>query len=132
MGRADDRPTGRPFLRRKRLVTYLLDTAPFLWAVSDPGKLSPKARALIDSRKHPLLVSVASLWEVVIKAQKGFLGLQDPPAWLEAGLGSIDAEVLPVRAAHVYAIGRLPMIHKDPFDRLLVAQASIEGWTLIT
>ena len=114
------------------MVTYLLDTAPFLWAVANPGKLSPAVRKLIESRKHRVVVSVASLWEVVVKAQKGLLHLADPPRWLEAGIGSIEAEVLPIKAAHVYAVGQLPAIHKDLFDRILLAQAASEGWTLIS
>ena len=114
------------------MVTYLLDTAPFLWAVASPEKLSPTVRRLIEGRTHPLFVSVASLWEVVVKAQKGLLPLEDPPRWLEAGLKSIEAEVLPIKAAHVYQVGRLPMIHKDPFDRLLLAQAVSEGWVLVS
>jgi PIN domain nuclease of toxin-antitoxin system len=114
------------------MVTYLLDTAPFLWAVASPEKLSPAVRRLIESRKHPLFVSVASLWEVIVKTQKGLLHLEDPPRWLEAGLKSIEAEVFPIKAAHVYQVGRLPMIHKDPFDRLLLAQAASEGWVLVS
>ena len=114
------------------MVTYLLDTAPFLWAAAAPEKLSPAARRLIESRKHPLFVSVASLWEVVVKARKGLLPIDDPPRWLAAGLRSIDAEVLPIKVAHVYQVDRLPMIHKDPFDRMLVAQAASEGWDLVS
>ena len=113
-------------------MTYLLDTAVFLWAVASPQKLSPAVRRAIESGKHPLAVSVASLWEVVVKAQKGLLHLEDPPRWLEAALKSIEAEVLPIRPAHVYQVGRLPMIHKDPFDRLLLAQAASEGWVLVS
>ena len=113
-------------------MTYLLDTAVFLWAVASPEKLSPAVRRAIESGKHPLAVSVASLWEVVVKAQKGLLHLEDPQRWLEAGLKSIEAEVLPIRPAHVYQVGRLPMIHKDPFDRLLLAQAASEGWVLVS
>jgi PIN domain nuclease of toxin-antitoxin system len=114
------------------MVTYLLDTAPFLWAVADPEKLSARVRKLMDSRKNPLFVSVASLWEIVVKAQKGLLPIEDSPRWLDAGLASIEAEVLPIKPAHVYRVGQLPMIHKDPFDRLLLAQTACEGWVLIS
>lgn len=113
-------------------MTYLLDTAAFLWAVSDPAKLSPAARTLIESRRHPIFVSVASLWEVVVKAQKGLFHLDDPPVWLEAGLQSLQAEVLPIRPAHVYMVHQLPMIHRDPFDRILLAQSASEGWVLVS
>ncbi len=114
------------------MVTYLLDTAPLLWAVAEPAKLSKTVRKLIESRRHRLFVSVASLWEVVLRAQKGLLHLEDPQSWLEAGMRSIEAEVLPIKAAHVYAVGHLPAIHKDPFDRILLAQAASEGFTLIS
>jgi PIN domain nuclease of toxin-antitoxin system len=114
------------------VVTYLLDTAPFLWAVGNPERLSTTARKLIEDPKNALLVSVASLWEVVVKAQKGLLSLNDPPVWLQAGIASLGAEIMPVRAAHAYSVGQLPMIHKDPIDRLLVAQAVCEGCVLIT
>ena len=114
------------------MVTYLLDTAPFLWAVTSPEKLSARVRKLIDNRKNPIVVSVASLWEVVVKAQKGMLPIDDPPRWLDAALASLEVDVLPLKAAHVYTVGELPMIHRDTFDRLLLAQAANEGWSLIS
>jgi PIN domain nuclease of toxin-antitoxin system len=113
-------------------VNYLLDTAPFLWAVNEPDRLSRKAHSIITDRKHGLLVSVASLWEVVIKAQKGLLPLANPTRWLEAGIASIEAEILPIQAAHAYGVHILPPVHRDPFDRLLVAQAVTENLTLVS
>jgi PIN domain nuclease of toxin-antitoxin system len=113
-------------------VTYLLDTAPFLWAATAPAKLTPKVRRLLENRRHTLAVSAASLWEVVIKSEKGMLAIPDAPQWLAAALRSLDAEVLPIRAPHVYAVHRLPTIHRDPFDRIILAQATVEGWPLIT
>ncbi len=114
------------------MVTYLLDTAPFLWAVSSPQSLSAKVRRLIEGGKNSIVVSAVSIWEVMIKAQKGLLPIPNPAQWLEAGIKSLDATVAPVRPAHVYALDRLPAIHKDPFDRLLIAQAIAEGWILVT
>lgn len=114
------------------MVTYLFDTAPFLWAVSSPQSLSAKVRRLVESGKNSIAISVVSLWEVTIKAQKGQLPISQPALWLEAGIKSLDAMVVPVRAPHIYAIERLPPIHKDPFDRLLIAQAMAEGWVLVT
>lgn len=113
-------------------MTYLLDTAPFLWAASSPHSLSVKVRQLLEDGKDSIVVSVVSLWEVTIKAQTGKLPIPNPPKWLEAGIKSIDATVAPVRPAHVYALDRIPSIHKDPFDRLLIAQAMAEGWILVT
>jgi PIN domain nuclease of toxin-antitoxin system len=114
------------------VVTYLFDTAPFLWAVSSPQSLSAKVRKLIEGGKNSIVVSVASLWEVMVKAQKGLLPISQPALWLEAAIKSLDATVAPVRATHVYALDRMPAIHKDPFDRLLIAQAMAEGWVLVT
>jgi PIN domain nuclease of toxin-antitoxin system len=114
------------------VVTYLLDTAPFLWAASSPQSLSVKVRRLLEGGKNSIVVSVVSLWEVMIKAQTGKLPIPNPPKWLEAGIKSIDATVAPVRPAHIYALDRMPSIHKDPFDRLLIAQAIAEGWILVT
>ncbi len=114
------------------MVTYLLDTAPFLWAVSSPQSLSSKARRLLESGKNSIVISAVSLWEVMIKSQKGQLPIPQPALWLEAGIKSLDATVAPVRAPHIYALERLPSIHRDPFDRLLIAQAIAESWVLIT
>jgi PIN domain nuclease of toxin-antitoxin system len=114
------------------VVTYLFDTAPFLWAVSSPQSLSAKVRKLIEGGKNSIVVSVASLWEVMIKARKGLLPISQPALWLDTAIKSLDATVVPVRATHVYALDRMPPIHKDPFDRLLIAQAMAEGWVLVT
>ncbi len=113
-------------------MTCLLDTAPFLWALLEPARLSPAARRVLENRAHSVMVSSASLWEVVVKAQKGQLPIDRPVSWLEAGLRALGADALPIRAAHIYFLAGLPPIHKDPFDRILVAQASVENWPLIT
>ena len=75
---------------------------------------------------------MASLWEIVVKADKGALPINNPPQWLESAVRSVGAEVLPIRAEHAYEVHRLPAIHKDPFDRIIVAQAAVEGWRLIS
>ncbi|HEY1338961.1 MAG TPA: type II toxin-antitoxin system VapC family toxin [Bryobacteraceae bacterium] len=113
-------------------MTYLLDTAPLLWAVLSPEKLSKPARQALETNRNELVVSVVSLWEVVIKAEKGSLPISDPPHWLERAVGELHGRILPVHAAHIYQLHTLPSLHRDPFDRLLVAQAAVEGWTLIT
>jgi PIN domain nuclease of toxin-antitoxin system len=112
--------------------TVLLDTAPFLWALTDPAKLSPAARETIADGGWRIVVSAVSLWEVVIKSQKGLLPIADPAKWLETGLRALEADLLPVKPAHVYAVAGLPDIHKDPFDRMLLAQARTEGWPLVS
>lgn len=113
-------------------MTYLLDTATLLWAVAAPDRLSARSRKLIEAGTHTLVVSIASLWEITVKAQKGLLAMSDPVVWLKAGVSSVNAELISIHASHVYALNQLPDIHRDPFDRILIAQALTEGWPLIT
>ena len=113
-------------------MIYLLDTAPLLWSVLSPPRLSKAARQALETGRNELIVSVVSLLEVMIKAQKGALPISDPASWLDRAVGELHARILPVQAAHVYALHTLPGIHRDPFDRLLVAQAAVDGLTLIT
>ena len=108
----------------------LLDTSTLLWILGAPERLSGQARARIDEGEN--LVSVASYWEVVIKVQKGGLTIPDVPTWWRRALEASNARVLPIRASHVTALLPLPEIHKDPFDRMLVAQAIAEGLAIVT
>lgn len=110
----------------------LLDTHLLLWAAATPEKLPEAARAIIEDEASQLLFSAASIWEVSIKA-----GMQRPdfavePAVLRRGLLDHGYEELAIRSAHAAAVYLLPKLHKDPFDRLLVAQAGHEGVTLLT
>jgi PIN domain nuclease of toxin-antitoxin system len=113
-------------------MKLLLDTHLLLWAAGDPNRLSASARSLIDNTENELLFSVASIWEVVIKRGLGRNDFQVDPRLLRRGLLDNDYSELPILSNHVVAIDGLPGIHKDPFDRILVAQASIEGITLLT
>jgi PIN domain nuclease of toxin-antitoxin system len=113
-------------------VKYLLDTSTFLWAATDPGKLSRRARRLCESQRETLLLSAASLWEIVIKCGAGGLRIADPARSLPDWLARLGARTLPVEAAHAYALYGLPPIHRDPFDRLLVAQAIAEDLPILT
>jgi PIN domain nuclease of toxin-antitoxin system len=108
----------------------LLDTNIVLWASADPEKLSAAARAAI--RRGPLTASVVSHWEIVIKAGKGLIGMGDPNAWWERAVELLAARTLPVRSNHVAALYSLPPHHKDPFDRMLIAQCAAEGMALVT
>ena len=110
--------------------THLLDTSTLLWALGSPERLSPRARRLVDDGEN--IVSVASYWEVVIKAQKGLLAIADLATWWRRATELTAARVLPVRASHVSALAALPALHKDPFDRILIAQAVAEGLGLVT
>lgn len=113
-------------------MKLLLDTHLLLWAAGDPDRLSATARSLIENPDNELLFSVASIWEVVIKRGLGRNDFQVDPRLLRRGLLDNDYGELPILSDHVVAIDSLPGIHKDPFDRVLVAQASVEGITLLT
>ena len=114
-------------------MKLLLDTHTFIWWDSDPAKLSATAMALCTDAANELILSVASLWEMQIKHQLGKLGLRlalvDIVAHQQVTNGVI---ILPILPAHVFALDGLPTVHKDPFDRLLVAQANSEGATLVS
>jgi len=113
-------------------VKVLLDTHAVLWAMAEPTRLSRKARRFLASGAGPL-VSAATLWEITLKAQAGKLILPASPArFLEAHLAELQAITLPVRPNHVFRTFALPRHHKDPFDRLLIAQALEEGAAIMT
>ena len=110
-------------------MRYLLDTHALLWAPGDPGVLSQAARDTIAYPANLIFVSSASLWECAIKASIGKLDLPDDFFDLIPETGY---EVIPIRIAHLNTYRSLPMHHRDPFDRILVAQAQAEALTLIT
>ena len=109
---------------------HLLDTSTLLWALGSPERLSLRARRRVDAGDN--VVSVASYWEVVVKTQKGLLSISDLPTWWRQATELVAARVLPIRASHVTALAALPMLHKDPFDRILIAQAVAEGLEFVT
>jgi PIN domain nuclease of toxin-antitoxin system len=114
-------------------MKVLLDTHAFIWWDSDPTKLSPQARMACEDRANVVLLSVASAWEMQIKLQLGKLNLRLPlAAVLASQQQSNDIQVLPVVLGHVLALQDLPAHHKDPFDRLLIAQANVEEAVLIS
>jgi PIN domain nuclease of toxin-antitoxin system len=113
-------------------VKLLLDTHLLLWAAGEPELLSAAARKLIHDPENELLFSAASLWEIAIKRSLGRDDFQVDGRLLRRGLldnGYLD---LPITAEHAVTINSLPPIHKDPFDRMLIAQATYEGITLLT
>ena len=113
-------------------MKLLLDTHLLLWVAGQPDRLSPEARKFIDNPDNELLFSAASLWEVVIKRGLGRDDLKVDARLLRRGLLDNGYSELPVVSDHVVAIDSLPAIHKDPFDRVLIAQATVEGITLLT
>jgi PIN domain nuclease of toxin-antitoxin system len=113
-------------------VKLLLDTHLLLWAAGEPKRFSASARALINDTGNELLFSPASLWEIAIKRGLGRRDFQADPRLLRRGLLDNGYSELPIGSDHVIAIEDLPPIHKDPFDRVLVAQATVEGIALLT
>jgi PIN domain nuclease of toxin-antitoxin system len=110
-------------------MKLLLDTHALLWALAQPERLSGEARAAIADARNAVFVSAASSWEIEIKTALG--KLRTPPD-LEAQLTERRFLELPIRLKHALALRRLPLHHRDPFDRMLVAQAMVEGLTLVT
>lgn len=113
-------------------MKLLLDTQLLLWAAGTPKRLSKKARALIEEPSHELFFSPASLWEIVIKRSLGREDFRVDPDVLRRALVDNGYRELPISATHVLRVGALAMRHKDPFDRLLIAQAIAEGITFVT
>src|SRR4051812_28503400 len=104
-------------------MTLLLDTHAFLWFCQDDPALSATARALIEDPANRKLVSLASCWEIAIKAGLGKLTLGEPRGtYIPTALARTGFEMLPISLAHAPAVEPLPAHHKDPFDRLLIAQ----------
>jgi len=113
-------------------MKLLLDTHLLLWAAGEPERLSTSAQALINDAGNELLFSAASLWEIAIKRGLGRRDFQADARLLRRGLLDNGYSELPIVSEHVVATEDLPPIHKDPFDRVLVAQATVEGIALLT
>lgn len=110
-------------------MRLLLDTHAVIWFTGDPDALRPEAReAIVDA--DTVVVSAASIWEISTKAALG--KLRPPVDDLVAELGEWGFELLPITASHAWATGQLPGHHRDPFDRMLVAQSRLEGLTIVT
>ena len=107
----------------------LIDSATLIWWFADDPQLGPEASRIIENPGTEAFVSVASVWEISLKRGIGKLRVEGEVAeWMEAGL-MYD---LPIRVDHAVRAGALPMHHRDPFDRMLVAQAQVEGLVLLT
>ena len=113
-------------------MKLLLDTQILLWAAGHPKRLSAAARKLLNDPRNELLFSAASLWEIAIKNTLGREDLRVEPRLLRRGLLDNGYVELPITSQHAVSIDTLPHLHKDPFDRLLLAQALSEGVTLVT
>ena len=114
-------------------MKLLLDTHTFIWWDSQPQRLSQQILNMCQDPENELLVSVASLWEMQIKLQLGKLELNKPLAELVSGQQEINKiDILDVKLEHILAFAKLPPHHKDPFDRLLIAQTDIEEAILVS
>lgn len=113
-------------------MKVLLDTHVLIWAAGRPERLSDEARALLQDPETEPFFSAASLWEIAIKNRLGRADFSVHPHLLYRGLVDNGYTELAVTGIHAVAVDLLPAIHKDPFDRILVAQARIEGITLLT
>lgn len=113
-------------------MKLLLDTQILLWAAGVPERLPTGARKLLTDARNELLFSAASLWEIAIKHTLGRDDFRVEPRLLRRGLRDNGYTELPITSEHAVSIDSLPPLHKDPFDRLLLAQALCEGITLVT
>jgi PIN domain nuclease of toxin-antitoxin system len=114
-------------------VRILLDTQCWLWMSLAPERFSPRGRALVESTANTLYLSAASSWEIAIKYALGKLRLPEPPVeYVPARMSALAVQPLAVEHAHALRVTTLPPHHRDPFDRLLVAQAQAEGLPILT
>jgi PIN domain nuclease of toxin-antitoxin system len=113
-------------------MKFLLDTHILLWAAYQPEKLSELTRTLLNDIENELFYSAASLWEIAIKRGLGRNDFQIQPRVLQRELQDQGYQALDISTEHSLAVEDLPLIHKDPFDRILIAQATVEGITLLS
>ncbi|CAN5390326.1 type II toxin-antitoxin system VapC family toxin [soil metagenome] len=114
-------------------MRFLLDTQIFMWWDSESAKLPQRLLTLCEDPTHTLVLSVASIWEMQIKAQLGKLDLDRPLTEIVRNQERTNRLILlPIEATHVFGLQQLPFHHKDPFDRLLIAQALVEGLPVLS
>lgn len=114
-------------------MDLLLDTHTFIWSYEEPGKLSQKALQELSDPANNLLLSVVSIWEIQIKIQLGKFKFDDPLSKVIAEQRQVNGiKVVPIETAHAMYLENLPFHHKDPFDRMLIAQAIVEDLTIVS
>jgi PIN domain nuclease of toxin-antitoxin system len=114
-------------------VKLLLDTQCWLWWFAQPERLSEEAITNIADETNELWFSVASIWEIGIKVAIGKLPLPEPPdSYISSRMGQLDVRSLEITATHALRAASLPLYHRDPFDRMLIAQAQLEEMTLLS
>jgi len=111
------------------MMKILLDTCVFLWWISNDAKLSSKIRKIISQEENMIFVSFSSIWEIVIKRTLGKLEINCD---FEEEIGNHNFQQLPINMKHILGVEALPLIHGDPFDRMIISQAISEDLTIIT
>lgn len=113
-------------------MRYLLDTGIWLWSLLEPQRISPRARDIIVDIDQEIFLSAATIWEIAIKSSRGKLTLPEPPqSFVPRFMHEQGLRPLAITQQHTLATMSLPSHHRDPFDRLLIAQASVENLILI-
>jgi PIN domain nuclease of toxin-antitoxin system len=114
-------------------LDLLFDTHSFIWWADEPAKISPAALVALEDEDNRLYLSDASIWEMQIKVQLGKIKLKLPlPDLIESQKRDNNVEILHITTEHILALDKLPFHHKDPFDRLIIAQSIVENFTIVT
>lgn len=114
-------------------MKYILDTHTFLWAISEPDKLSEKIVDILENSENEIYTSIVNVWEICIKYSIGKLELKkEPEKFLINEIIDANFKILEIKISHIFKMTHLPEIHKDPFDRLLIAQSLDENIPLLT
>jgi PIN domain nuclease of toxin-antitoxin system len=114
-------------------MKVLVDTHTFIWALLKDHRLTPKAKQILKSDEHELVFSLVSLWEIAIKIKTGKLNtIGSSVAYIRDEMNAYGMELLPIRYEHILQLESLPHHHSDPFDRLLIAQATTESLPILT
>ena len=114
-------------------MSYLLDTHAFLWWITDDPQLGERVRAILVNATNRVYFSAASAWEIAIKVGLGLLDLhEDVPLFVPRQIAANRFAILAIEVQHALYVAQLPTLHRDPFDRLLIAQARVEGLILLS
>ncbi len=113
-------------------MRLLLDTHTLFWSADDPSKLSPMAMAVLQDPNNDRLLSAATIWELAIKLGQGKITLSKPyRQWMETAITDLKLGILPITVEYAERLSALPPHHKDPFDRLMIAQALVDGIAVV-
>jgi PIN domain nuclease of toxin-antitoxin system len=113
-------------------MQYLIDTHTFLWFVGNAKELSQTAKKIIEAEQNEIFISIASLWEISIKTAIGKLTIKGKYESVMDDLNDNAIEILPINFAHTVEQNRLPFLHRDPFDRIIISQAMVENLIFIS